>query len=83
MFGLLVLFNAVAFTAKEVRNDPANSKLLSEELGVMERTSPAAPEKPLNEGADQELDLVSHIATDEPGDVKCPPTHSLLLDTSQ
>jgi hypothetical protein len=68
----------VAFAVKEVRNEPAKRRLLSEELGVMEKTSPAAPEKPLNEGADHKLDLVSHIATDEPGDVKCPPTHSWL-----
>jgi len=83
MLGLLVLFSAVAFSAKEVRNEPVKRRLFSEELGVIERTSPAAPVKPLNEGADHELDLVSHIATDEPGDVKCPPTHNWLLDTSQ
>jgi hypothetical protein len=80
ILGLLVLFNAVEFAAKEVRNEPAKNRLLSEEFGVIERTS---PEKPLNEGADHKLDLMFHTATDEPGDVKCPPTHSWLFDVSQ
>jgi hypothetical protein len=65
-----VLFSAVAFAAKEVRNEPVKKRLFSEALEVMEKTSPPSPMKPLNGGADQELDLVSHIATDEPGDVK-------------
>lgn len=67
---MLVLFNAVAFAAKEVRNEPAKKRLFCEVLEVMEKTSAPSPIKPLNGGADQELDLVFHIATDEPGDVK-------------
>lgn len=78
-----MLLSAVAFAAKAVRNEPANKRLFSEVFEVMESTFPPSPMKPLNGGADQELDLVSHIATDEPGDVKWPPTHSWLVDTSQ
>lgn len=83
--GLLepVLFTTVPFPWKEMMNDPAKKRLDAEELVVIESTSAAAPDKPPNGGADQELALVSQTATAAAGEVKLPPTHTWLLDVSQ
>jgi hypothetical protein len=82
--GLFVPFRSVEpFPANEVMKEPAKNRLLSEELEVMDRTLPFAPSRPLNGGADQDAALGSQRATDVPGDVKLPPTQSLLFFGSQ
>jgi hypothetical protein len=80
--GLLVPL-IVILLPKFVMNEPAKKRLEAEELVVMDRTSPAAPPKPPNGGADHEFALVSHIATDDPGEEKRPPTHTLSFGASQ
>ena len=80
--GLLVPL-IVMLLPNAVMNEPAKKRLEAEELVVMESTSPAAPPSPPNGGADQELALVSHIATDDPGEVKRPPIHTRLFGSSQ
>jgi hypothetical protein len=84
--GLFVPFRTVVpfpLPTNEVRKEPAKNRLLSDELDVMDRTRPSAPSRPLKGGADQEAALGSQTATDVPGEVKPPPTHSLLFFVSQ
>ena len=82
-FGLLVLLITDPLPPNEVINEPEKNRLVEEELVVMERTSAAAPERPPKGGADQELAFVSQTATAFPGEVKVPPTHTLLCVESQ
>lgn len=81
--GLLVLLSVVLLPWNDAINDPAKKMLEAEELDVMDNTSPAAPARPPKGALDQELALVSHTATDDPGDVNFPPTHTLLFFASQ
>lgn len=81
--GLLVLFSVDPVPWNDVINDPAKNIVDAEELEVMERTSAAAPDKPPKGGFDHVLVVISHTATDEPGDVNFPPTHTLLFALSQ
>lgn len=81
--GLLVLLTDVVFPAKDVTNEPAKNKLDEEVFEVIEKTWAFSPDSPLKGGADHEFDFVFQMATDEPGDEKCPPTQRLLLGTSQ
>ncbi len=78
-FGLLVeLTTVVELLPNDVVNEPAKKRLDVDEFVVMDSTSEAAPDKPLNGGADHEPALVSQTATALPGVVKLPPTHTLL-----
>lgn len=81
--GLLVLFSGDPVPWNDVIKEPAKNSVDWEELEVMERTSAAAPERPPNGGLDHEFEFRSHTATDEPGDVNLPPTHTLLFLSSQ
>lgn len=81
--GLLVLFSGAPVPWNDAINEPAKNRVDADELDVMERTSAAAPERPPNGGRDHELEFMSHTATDEPGDVNLPPTHTLLFCPSQ
>lgn len=78
--GLLVSFNVTEPLPKVARNEPENSKLDCEALGVMDKTSPVSPP---NGGADQDLDCVFQIATADAGEVKLPPTQTLFWVLSQ
>ena len=80
--GLLVLLS-VPLPWNDAMNDPAKNMLEAEELDVMDNTSPAAPANPPKGALDQELAWGSHTATDDPGDVNFPPTHTLLFFASQ
>lgn len=82
--GLFVPLRAVEpFPTNEVMKEPAKNRLLSEELDVMESTRPSAPTRPLKGGGDQEAALGSQTATEVPGEVKLPPTQSLVFLVSQ
>lgn len=82
--GLFVpLTMAVPFPWNDVMNEPAKKRLDSEELVVMERTRASAPVKPSNGGFDHDAAFTSHTATADPGDVKLPPTQTLLSFVSQ
>ena len=82
-FGLLVPLSATELFPKEARKEPVKMRLLCDELDVIDRTSPAAPDRPPNGGGDQEDDLVFQIATEGDGDANPPPAHTLLFESSQ
>ncbi len=63
--------------------EPAKNRLVAEVLVVIDWTRELASERPTNGAADQELALTSHIATEGPGEVKLPPTQTLLFWASQ
>lgn len=80
--GLFVPFRTEA-PWNEVMKEPAKKRLASDELEVMDKTLDCAPDTPTNGGCDHVFDLGSQIATEEPGDVNLPPTHTLLSLVSQ
>lgn len=83
-FGLLVPFETTEpLPWKEVMKEPAKKRLASDEFVVIERTVDCAPETPTKGGFDHEPDLISQRATDEPGDVKLPPTQIFPSFASQ
>src|ERR1700685_3565005 len=72
--GLFVLFNEAPLPWNDATNDPAKNMLEAEECVVIESTSAAARERPPKGAFDHEPALVSHMATDEAGEVNFPPT---------
>lgn len=81
-FGLLVPLT-VMLLPNAVMNDPEKKRLDADEFVVMERTSLEPPPNPPKGGADHEFESVLHIATDDAGDEKRPPTHTRLFGSSQ
>jgi hypothetical protein len=80
----LLPFKAVdPLSWKEVMKEPAKKRLESDEFVVMEKTVDCAPETPTKGGFDHEPDFTSNRATEEPGDVKLPPTQTFPSFASQ
>jgi hypothetical protein len=80
-FGLFVPFKMMApLPWKEVMKEPAKKRLDRDELDVMDKTW---LERPVNGGLDHDADFGSQRATAELGDVKLPPTQTLLPASSQ